>query len=235
MCCDGAYPFTRYVLECEPEVFWRGGHCTSQQGIGQALTVFRFAEAVPERLGENTIVRVVADGEPQPAVLARGVESVEAALPYAAEVVLEVVNLATGEIVRSEPAWSDGGPDHEGFGVITEHDIHADLATTCEGPAYVCNVGDDEQSGPGWEPEACEPFATMSDESSDSTSDEPTNTLDDDGSSSSTASADGADVSTHGCACRSTPEPPGTPSFAAFALLGLGALHRRRWRAPGHR
>lgn len=228
VCCDGAYPADSEDSCGFGHTEWSDGYCTSRRGTGYARTEFVFTEALPERLAENMILRLVVDGAPLPPALARVQDRVGITLPRASEIAFEAVNLASGEVVRSEPAWSDGGPGHEGLGAI-EHDVRGDLAEACEGTAYVCAVIDNGFGGLRWDPNDCEPFTAVTDDdggdTSDDTSDDASDTQDEGSSSEVTL---GEDVSlSRGCACRSTPARPSPPSVA-LVLVGLGALGRRR-------
>ncbi|MEM6294727.1 MAG: MYXO-CTERM sorting domain-containing protein [Myxococcota bacterium] len=227
VCCDGAYPENL----CG-SADWFDGYCVSSQGTGLATARIDLTSVDPE-LTTTTRLEFVIDGE---LFRARKLLDLPEAPVFsyqrssAFELVVRVVDLATGEAIESEVFVADGG--EEGALGSQGLDVTAELEESCEAQPYVC-----QHDGSIWDQSACTPYGDDGETTESASDGEDTfvtdggdggfetngdETGDTDADSGSGSGGDAAADDTGGCSVG------GSPAWGTLALFGLFGLRRRR-------
>ena len=220
VCCDGAYPADLQNSCGWAEIDWSPGFCTATRGTGYAIASLALPSELDEPALNNLLVRLVADDDQASRALASTSGSLQLQRPSLFAAHYEVVNLATGDLMRSEAV--DVGADV--LDALGELDIDpaSALAAACSGEAYVCET--DESGGEGqrrWDPEQCVAYEGEPEE---------TDGPDSDGETDPSASGGTSDLEDRGGGCSCNAEGGSPRGLGLLALLGLGGVGVRRRR-----
>lgn len=167
VCCDGAYPSQEeWVGSCDEDdhgpVMVGEGACSTRTGTGSVKTRFELPMPTEASDAANLVARLVfADGSTIERLMydedrsSGSIPTIFREHDDAADVRLELVSLATGQVIAGETIRSDGGaPTALGHQSL---DIQDSLDATCTGMPYVCSDFWDGDIR-AWNPDDCQAF-----------------------------------------------------------------------------